>query len=47
MRKLMLLIVSLTLSITLSIALLILIATPLASFAQDVNGMKLAEDKHY
>lgn len=30
-------------SITLSIALLILIATPLASFAQDVNGMKLTE----
>ena len=35
------------LSVALSIALLMLIATPLASFAQDVNGMKLAEDKHY
>ena len=35
------------LAITLSVTLLILIANPLASFAQDVTGMKLAEDKHY
>jgi hypothetical protein len=35
------------LSVALSIALLMLIATPLASFAQDVNGMKLAEIYNY
>lgn len=34
-------------AITLSVTLLILIVTPLVSLAQDVNGMKLAEDKHY
>lgn len=34
-------------AITLSVTLLILVATPLVSLAQDVNGMKLAETYNY